>query len=41
MNEYKKLRGACNPLLTNILLVVRGSEGTLCAEEGTKTEAGR
>lgn len=41
MNEFKKLREACNPLLTNVLLVAKGSEGTLCAEEGTKIEVGR
>ena len=32
--ELNKLLGACNPLLTNRLLVVRGSEGMLCTEEG-------
>lgn len=32
--ELNKLIGVCNPLLTNRLLVVRGSEGALCTEEG-------
>lgn len=32
--ELNKLLDVCNPLLTNRLLVVRGSEGMLCTEEG-------